>query len=319
MSKLLVVVGATGGQGGSVVKAMREHSRHSFKIRGITRNTNSGKAKALSAQGIEMVAADLNDESSLVQAFQGASAIFAVTDFYETFRTGGPWTAMDTECRRGLNMARAALQIPTLEHYIWSTPSAYKISEKRFFVPHLEAKARVDEFIKQSPLLEKTTFFWITFFDSNLLKPTFQPILFKPLRKRVLLLPSSPSTLYGFVGDPSVNIGVFVRAALAQPDKTLKGKYVFGNVETLSISEFLERWGTVTGKSTQYIQVASEEYCKLFPGYGAEMASMLQFWDAYGEKAWSGEELLTGRDLGVEKELVGLESSWRRIDWSPID
>jgi hypothetical protein len=93
MSKLLVVVGATGGQGGSVLKAMREHSRHSFKIRGITRNTNSGKAKALSAQGIEMVAADLNDESSLVQAFQGASAIFAVKDFYETFRTGDPWVA----------------------------------------------------------------------------------------------------------------------------------------------------------------------------------------------------------------------------------
>lgn len=93
MSKLLVVVGATGVQGGSVLKAMREHSRHSFKIRGITRNTNSGKAKALSAQGIEMVAADLNDESSLVQAFQGASAIFAVTDFYETFRTGDPWVA----------------------------------------------------------------------------------------------------------------------------------------------------------------------------------------------------------------------------------
>jgi hypothetical protein len=83
----------------------------------------------------------------------------------------------DSEYRHGLNMARAALQIPTLDHYIWST----KISEKRFFVPHLEAKARVDEFIKQSPLLEKTTFFWVTFFDSNLLKPTFQPILFKLL------------------------------------------------------------------------------------------------------------------------------------------
>jgi hypothetical protein len=181
MSELLVVVGATGGQGGSVLKAMREHSRHSFKIRGITRNTNSGKAKALSAQGIEMVAADLNDESSLVQAFQGASAIFAVTDFYETFRTGDPWVA------RTVSIDMVSTWPEQRSRYLPSTttsgvpPSAYKISEKRFFVPHLEAKARVDEFIKQSPLLEKTTFFWATFFDSNLLKPTFQPILFKPL------------------------------------------------------------------------------------------------------------------------------------------
>lgn len=82
---------------GSVVNALIDCLGHPFQIRAITRNMNGEKAKALTAQGIEMVAADLGDEKSLAQAFQGAFAIFAVTDFYETFRTEGLWAAIATE------------------------------------------------------------------------------------------------------------------------------------------------------------------------------------------------------------------------------
>lgn len=68
MAKLLTVVGATGTQGGSVITAALKEG--TWKIRGITRNVNSNAAKALTAQGVEMVAADINDEQSLVKAFQ---------------------------------------------------------------------------------------------------------------------------------------------------------------------------------------------------------------------------------------------------------
>jgi uncharacterized protein YbjT (DUF2867 family) len=67
MPQLLTVVGATGIQGGSVISAALKEG--SWKIRGITRNVNSDAAKALVAQGVEMVAADVNDEQSLVKAF----------------------------------------------------------------------------------------------------------------------------------------------------------------------------------------------------------------------------------------------------------
>lgn len=68
MAKLIVVVGATGAQGESVVSTLL--SNPSYKIRGITRNTKSEKAKSLTANGVEMVSADFNDEESLVKAFQ---------------------------------------------------------------------------------------------------------------------------------------------------------------------------------------------------------------------------------------------------------
>jgi hypothetical protein len=230
-----------------VVRAMLKEG--GCKIRGITGNANSEKAKGLAVRGVEMVNADLNDEKSLVQAFHGASAIFAVTDFYEPFRWHNPWIAMDVEYQHGINMARAALQIPSLQHYIWSTlPYPHKISNKQFFVCHFEAKARVDEFVKSQPaLLKKTTFCWITFFISNFLKPTFAPIFNKSVGKHLMLLPTSPSTVWSFAGDTSVNAGVFIRSIIAQRHNTIGGRYVFGSVETISLSHYLERWSTATG------------------------------------------------------------------------
>ena len=68
MSKILTVVGATGAQGGSVVASALKSG--DYKVRGITRNVESAAAKALIAQGVEMVAADADDVASLVKAFE---------------------------------------------------------------------------------------------------------------------------------------------------------------------------------------------------------------------------------------------------------
>lgn len=92
----MVVTGATGMQGSGVINALSTNP--DWKIRGLTRDTNSEKAKALIHCGIEMVAATLDNEDSLKNAFIGANAIFAVTDFYKPFMTGiGPEKAMQIE------------------------------------------------------------------------------------------------------------------------------------------------------------------------------------------------------------------------------
>ena len=67
MSKTIVIFGATGVQGGGVVKELLKDK--TWKIRGVTRNTSSSSAQALSSQGVEMVTADLEDLSSLTNAF----------------------------------------------------------------------------------------------------------------------------------------------------------------------------------------------------------------------------------------------------------
>lgn len=68
MSKLITVIGATGTQGGSVVAAALKSG--DYKVRGVTRNVDSEASRALVSKGVEMVAADLNDQSSLEKAFE---------------------------------------------------------------------------------------------------------------------------------------------------------------------------------------------------------------------------------------------------------
>lgn len=123
MSELLVVVGATGG---SVVQEVLKKG-HYLEIRGIMRNASSTNPRYIASLGVEMVEADMNEEEFLVRAFEGATAIFAVTDFYETFRKADPWTAMDVEYRHGFFLAKAAARTPSLQHYVWGTLPAWHL------------------------------------------------------------------------------------------------------------------------------------------------------------------------------------------------
>lgn len=83
VEKLIVVLGATGNQGGAVARRFLQDLR--FRVRGVTRDPSSDKAKALAALGVEIVKADLHDVESLKLAFQGANVIFSVTQYWEPY------------------------------------------------------------------------------------------------------------------------------------------------------------------------------------------------------------------------------------------
>lgn len=79
-SKLITVYGATGSQGGSVIQSLLQNKSQSFKIRGITRNPDSEKAKGLASQGVEVVKADGLVKEEVVEAFRGSWGVFANTN-----------------------------------------------------------------------------------------------------------------------------------------------------------------------------------------------------------------------------------------------
>lgn len=176
MTRLIVVVGATGIQGGSVVNALLKDP--SFGVRGISRNPESDAAKAFKKQGAEIVAADLNDESSLVNAFKGAYAIFAVTNFFEPAGRFGVEEAKKIEYQQAINMVKAAKKTPTLQHYLWSTlPNSNALSRGKYNVPFFDVKSSVDDYIRQDKeFVKKTTFVYLTNFASNMFYPIFLPI-----------------------------------------------------------------------------------------------------------------------------------------------
>lgn len=176
MSRLVVVVGATGTQGGSVVNSLLKDS--SFGVRGLTRNPESDSAKALKEQGAEIVAADLNDEASVVKAFMGAYAIFAVTNFFEPADSLGVEEARKIEYQQAINMVKAAKKTPTLQHYLWSTlPNSNALSKGKYNVHFFDVKSSVDDYIRHDKeFLAKTTFVYLTNFASNMFYPVFLPL-----------------------------------------------------------------------------------------------------------------------------------------------
>jgi uncharacterized protein YbjT (DUF2867 family) len=104
MSKLLVIIGATGKQGGSVINAVLSDptAKSQFAIRGVSRSVDGKGAQALKDQGVEVVAGDLNDKESLVKAFKGAYAVFGVTDYWQ-----GAGMDMKKEYQQGKNIVDA--------------------------------------------------------------------------------------------------------------------------------------------------------------------------------------------------------------------
>ncbi|KAI9696698.1 MAG: hypothetical protein M1836_005060 [Candelina mexicana] len=324
-TKLIVVVGATGGQGGSVVSRFLNDT--SYRVRGVTRNVESQEAKVLTSQGVEMVKADLNDYESVIRAFAGAAVIFAVTNFFEPSMKQGWEVAMEIEFDMGFNMAKAASNTPTLEHYIWSTlPNPRKISGGTMTVPHFEAAYQIDNYIKQDVVLfPKTTFLWCAYYASNLQLPLSTPNYLKSLGKYVWMQPTTPSTKIVCIGSHRDNIGVFVHAIIKQPYLTLPGKYVLAHYETLTAEQLLSLWSVVTGKQAEYVEVSREDFERLWPHGGKEMGLMLRFWEEAGGLSWSGEGLVTGdrllakEHLGLTKrDLVGVKEAFEQMDWSGI-
>src|SRR5712675_3140487 len=99
MSEKLVVVvtGATGNQGGAVVKNLLERGH---EVLAVTRSTDSAKAKQLAKAGVTLVQASLEDTAALTKALEGATSLFAMTTPFE----GGT----QAETRQGISAADAA-------------------------------------------------------------------------------------------------------------------------------------------------------------------------------------------------------------------
>src|SRR5262245_60992474 len=112
-TKVIAVVGATGAQGGGLVRAILADPSGGFSVRALTRDPNSAAAKALAAAGAEVVAADVDDPASLERAFAGAYGAYCVTFYWAHF-------SPEKELAQARSMA-VATAAAGLEHVIWST------------------------------------------------------------------------------------------------------------------------------------------------------------------------------------------------------
>ncbi|MGD0054129.1 MAG: NmrA family NAD(P)-binding protein [Acidimicrobiales bacterium] len=169
-TKIIAVTGATGAQGGGLIRAILAHPDGGFSARAITRDPNSDKAKALAALGVEVVQADLDDEASLAAAFAGAYGAYCVTNFWEHFSPA-------KENAQAANMARAA-KAAGVSHVIWSTLEDVRnwvpLNDDRmptlngeYKVPHFDGKGESNHYFSDEGV--PTTFLNTSFYWENMI------------------------------------------------------------------------------------------------------------------------------------------------------
>ena len=105
----ILVVGATGQQGGHVARALLEKGHI---VRGLTRSPGSSPSLELASRGAEMVKGELADKASLITALKGMDGVFGVTTPFES--------GVDEETKQGINLIEAAVKVG-IHHFVFST------------------------------------------------------------------------------------------------------------------------------------------------------------------------------------------------------
>ncbi|MBK7500401.1 MAG: NmrA/HSCARG family protein [Ignavibacteriales bacterium] len=168
--KIIAVLGATGAQGGGLVRSILADKSGDFTARALTRDVNSDKAKALADIGAEVVAVDIDNYESLKKAFEGAYGVFAVTFFWEHFSPA-------KENAQAESIAKAA-KADGVKHIIWSTLEDTRnwvplsdnrmpsLGDGKYKVPHFDGKGESNKYFTEQNLpvtFLLTSFYWDNF------------------------------------------------------------------------------------------------------------------------------------------------------------
>ncbi|KAF4878635.1 hypothetical protein K4K49_003657 [Colletotrichum sp. SAR 10_70] len=301
--KIITVFGATGAQGGSVVDIFLNDPKlkAEWAVRGVTRDTTKDSSKALASKGVEVVSADLGDKASLAAAVKGATAVFAVTNYWDKLDK-------DLEIQQGKNIADAA-QEAGVQHFIFSSLLDINKLSKGVLpdVYHFDSKAAVEEYIRTLSL--PSTFFLPGLYMSNFPGGMFRQT--PPDNAWAVNLPipaSAPIPLFDTVADT----GKFVKGIVLNRDKVL-GKRVLGATAYVTAGETVEVFKKVypeAGKTAKYNQLTHDQFRGALKGQGMpdfvaeEMLQNMRLLDEFG---YYGGEKLDESHAIVEDKLTTWE------------
>jgi len=282
--KIIAVVGATGAQGGGLVRAILDDPNGGFTARAITRDPGKDNAKALAGRGADVVKADLDDVDSLRQAFIGAYGAYCLTNFWEHF-------SAEKEHQQAKNLAQAA-KAAGVKHVVWSTledtrplmasdDTRMPMLQGKYRVAHFDAKADADQHFVDLPTTYLiTSFYWDNLYAFGLAPKKEEDGTY------AWAFPMGDSRLAGIAAE---DIGK-VAYEIFKAGPVYVGKRVGVASENLTIREMGEKLSRALGiGQIRYDAVDADAYRA--PGFPAdEMGNMFQVY----------------RDF--EKEIIGARS-----------
>ncbi|MFI9063581.1 NmrA/HSCARG family protein [Streptomyces sp. NPDC053429] len=294
-TRVITVFGATGAQGGSLVRAILDDPGSGFSARAVTRRPESDRARELARLGAEVVRADLDDEASLGPVLEGAYGAYLVTDF-------GEHMSAEREKRQAASLAHATGHAG-VQHAVWSTledtRECIPLDDDRmptlqgtYKVPHFDAKAEADRYFPEAGA--PTTFLRTTFYWENLLTMS------APQRGEDgvlrLVFPMGGSRLSGIaVADiGKTALAVFKRGT------DLIGATVSIAGEHLPVADMAAAMSEVIGEPVRYAPMDPDDYRALgFPG-ADESGNMFQYYAECEDRFTHARDLAAIRALNPE-------------------
>jgi uncharacterized protein YbjT (DUF2867 family) len=271
--KIITVFGATGAQGGGLVRAILADRAGEFSVRAVTRDVNSDKSKALAQSGAEVVAANIDDTNSISKALEGAYGAFFVTFFWDHF-------SAEKEQQEVRNFIQAAGK-SDLKHVIWSTLEDTRnwvpLDDDRmptlhgqYKVPHFDGKGASDRLFGEAGLpatILRTSFYWDNFLYFGM----------GPKKgadgNYYITFPMDDKRLPGIAAEDigKCAYGIFKKG------KELVGKTVGIAGDMLNGEQMAEKFAKALGINVLYNSVPPEVYRNFgFPG-ADDLGNMFQF------------------------------------------
>ena len=297
--KIITVFGATGAQGGGLVRSILSDPNGEFAVRAVTRDINSDKAKELASLGAGIVAADVDDPASVDKALEGAYGAYFVTFFWAHF-------SPEKEMAEAQTFANAAKKAG-LKHAIWSTledtrkyipldDDRMPTLHGKYKVPHFDGKGESDKFFIEAGV--PVTFLYASFYWENFIYSGAGPKKGAD-GKLALTLPIGAAKMGGIAAEDigKCAYGIFKKGT------AFVGKKVGLAGGQLSGEEMADELSKALGQPVTYNKIPASVYRSFgFPG-ADDLGNMFQFYDEF-EK-----DLNKLRDVNSSKQLnPGLQS-----------
>ena len=254
--KTILVTGATGTQGGAVA---RELIKRGYSVRGLTRNPDSDRARAMSDLGAEMVRGDFSDAESLAAAMSGVYGVFAVTDFWEH--------GYRAEVDHGKQLVDSALAAG-VDHFVFTSVDG---ADSYTGVPHFESKGEIEVYLEESGL-NYSIVRPVSFMDN--VKYDRQNIM-----SGVYFDPRDSDKTHQWIA--ASDIGFFVGEAFDHPDEW-QGLALDIAGDELSIAEFTDLLSRSVSLDVHHQQITWKAYEQ---EAGEELTLMTRWFDSKGYDA----------------------------------
>jgi uncharacterized protein YbjT (DUF2867 family) len=269
----VLVTGATGQQGGAVVRALLHRGHH---VKALTRKPDSDAARQLISAGAEVVAGDLGDAASVLKAARGVETMFLMGNSYEA--------GVEEETRQGIVAAEAA-KAAGVGHLIYSSIAD---ADKKTGIPHFDSKSLIEKHV--AGLGIPYTISAPVAFMENVVAPWS----IGALRQGIQAFPLPPKRVLQLVA--LADIGAFVAALVERRERVfgkrfdLAGDELSGEEQAKILSHALRRLITFQEIPIAAARQQNEDTALMFEwfdrvGYDADIAALRK---DFSEVRWHG-------------------------------